>query len=867
MSTMLTHGRSSEKEISDNSISLPSPPLDGPLTDAFPSIHQWYQLESRSPNHSTSSKESKNDGNYWRNTTRKANVRTTSDSNIVLAPRKQLKKVAHNVIEKRYRNNINDRIHELKNAVPALYKARISSGSGKFNHHDKDEDDFSDSETEIVDGVEVAKKLNKATILKKATEYIHFLKTTNEKADKENLILQQIVAQMPGGQEVLSRFLYQKAEFEKSEAERLARERRDAQEKERIERQKLLRERAAERAALAQLLPKSERKPYRRRQSRKLSGKSKDSSGDETSSGNNKMLMAAFMCFVFFTTSPYNTSQLQYHDSLEYSDVGSVSHQIGLYRGHLQHTIAYRFWPVVYYMLYAFGIFYICLIPLAYHWLQPRPIKKSKKCLDHCHYSNEVPIAWRRLYLNLVQRVNKFSASVTLKYNSDVNSTISTMLDTITNLLYVLVPCSVIKSFRKKFKATSNIRELSDVNAKIRLNEVECLGGNPNITRLSMLHSSIDMLTQLHEIKCTSNYISFYGYEIIARAHATIALQLELCSIPFISSYLAPYHWTKALELLSRKLEQAEKDAQTSNRLTTNQWSNSEWHNQVLRMLTARNGFNSCSCISLDILRTSNKRICRNILYSFVLPYIISPLDLELYWQQLNSLKHCWLAYLDGVHPVFSEGQLNQMLSVSVTTTASSYMLQWWVRVGLALESLHKEQQENMDILSEYARMKTKAIIVNSHSSFNLLQRYQIMMYSLIEATRSLVQNNELDKVPFLFERVIQHWNASKKCIRQIASTNPILDPSSNCEANVFALATLAVNTRALKELLIYQSSISRSQPMPLYFSNIQISTYIVHVRGQILHDLDSPYAKILSTKRKNRIQLLICQADNALSL
>lgn len=137
----------------------------------------------------------------------------------------------------------------------------------------------------------------------------------------------------------------------------------------------------------------------------------------------------------------------------------------------------FLFRPVVYYMLYAFGIFYICLIPLAYHWLQPRRIKKPKKCLDHCHYSNEVPIAWRRLYINLVQRVKKFSASVTLKYNSDVNSTISTMLDTITNLLYVIVPCSVIKSFRKKFKATSNVRELSDVNAQIRLNEIECLGG------------------------------------------------------------------------------------------------------------------------------------------------------------------------------------------------------------------------------------------------------------------------------------------------------------------------------------------------------------------------------------------------------
>lgn len=241
-------------------------------------------------------------------------------------PGKQLKKVAHNAIERRYRNNINDRIRELKNVVPALYKAKIKEKG------DADDDDNSTEsggeEKEIVDGVEVAKKLNKATILRKATEYIEFLKHTNENTEQENQILQQIIAQMPGGQDILARFLRQKAEFEKEEQERLAIERREQHEREKVERQRILRERAAQRAALAQLLPKPERRPYRRRQSSKNSTKTSTKSSPREEEKGNKMFMAAFMCLVFFTASPSssnNTSSPLSHDSLQSRSLPSLS--------------------------------------------------------------------------------------------------------------------------------------------------------------------------------------------------------------------------------------------------------------------------------------------------------------------------------------------------------------------------------------------------------------------------------------------------------------------------------------------------------------------------------------------------------------
>lgn len=199
---------------------------DDSLSNAFATIDQWrYEHTTR----------------HWR----KKPTPTTDLSPLLPLESGQLKKVAHNAIERRYRNNINDRIQELKNVVPALYS---SAHKG-----------------DTIDGVEVARKLNKATILHKATEYIHHLKHTNALAEQENQILQSLLAQMPGGTKVMERFKVQKEAFQKEEQQRLAKERKEWMEQEKVERQRVLRERAAQRAALAELLPKPARRPYQRR--------------------------------------------------------------------------------------------------------------------------------------------------------------------------------------------------------------------------------------------------------------------------------------------------------------------------------------------------------------------------------------------------------------------------------------------------------------------------------------------------------------------------------------------------------------------------------------------------------------------------
>jgi len=78
--------------------------------------------------------------------------------------------VSHNMIEKKYRTNINSKILELRDAVPTL---RIATGKTNVLVAD-------------LEGLLPASKLNKASVLTKATEYIKHLERKNE------VMLQQI---------------------------------------------------------------------------------------------------------------------------------------------------------------------------------------------------------------------------------------------------------------------------------------------------------------------------------------------------------------------------------------------------------------------------------------------------------------------------------------------------------------------------------------------------------------------------------------------------------------------------------------------------------------------------------------------------
>jgi hypothetical protein len=101
------------------------------------------------------------------------------------------KKTTHNMIEKRYRNNLNDKIAALRDSVPAL-RVMVHRLDPSQEGEDGDEEGLGQEQGDL-GGIAPAHKLNKATILGKATEYILHLERRNENLAKENAALRSRV--------------------------------------------------------------------------------------------------------------------------------------------------------------------------------------------------------------------------------------------------------------------------------------------------------------------------------------------------------------------------------------------------------------------------------------------------------------------------------------------------------------------------------------------------------------------------------------------------------------------------------------------------------------------------------------------------
>jgi hypothetical protein len=98
------------------------------------------------------------------------------------------------MIEKRYRNNLNDKIAALRDAVPSLRAIMRHNGheNGEWNT-----DDIDGTGTDTAPGyggLTPAHKLNKATVLSKAAEYIEQLEQNNAALAKDNYILRTRIA-------------------------------------------------------------------------------------------------------------------------------------------------------------------------------------------------------------------------------------------------------------------------------------------------------------------------------------------------------------------------------------------------------------------------------------------------------------------------------------------------------------------------------------------------------------------------------------------------------------------------------------------------------------------------------------------------
>lgn len=139
-------------------------------------------------------------GNYtelkkWNDEDSQTSLQNSYNDSASSKPQPARAKSAHNLIEQRYRNKINDRFTALQMLVPTLRvisKKALKHRSGSVGSREEDEDEDDElcspllEHSEDLEGLEPARKLNKGTILAKSIEYIKFLERKNDRIKMEH---------------------------------------------------------------------------------------------------------------------------------------------------------------------------------------------------------------------------------------------------------------------------------------------------------------------------------------------------------------------------------------------------------------------------------------------------------------------------------------------------------------------------------------------------------------------------------------------------------------------------------------------------------------------------------------------------------
>ncbi|KAI8061531.1 uncharacterized protein B0P05DRAFT_557396 [Gilbertella persicaria] len=506
------------------------------------------------------------------------NIATTRKDSIP-----QEKKSAHNAIERRYRNNINDRITELKNTVPALVHAKLKDSGIAPNKRSSqsllgnDEDDDEEDGEELIDGVTVATKLNKATILRKSTEYILHLKRNDEELHRENETLQLLLAQLPSGRQALGRYRQQRAQREQE-----------------IERQQL------QNAALQKHSQRQQRKGSGRKRTRRVSetqGGSYDLemtqimstplefqhstqrpyqtmykmprvAKEQNASMKNQVFMALFMAISFFSSSPLSAGPSTKDQYESHKHISRTAEE--LFSSNNSSSVSFLSnvslfsdtWSTI-----RTTLFMICLIqllfPLFRFWLpsgfKVRKVnKKSRTASAENKSSLNGNIATHTTSLTpgdqKCMQIYNILVSSLEKSRSNKSGTVFPQKDKNPLRLYSALFKEIARFVCRHWLGYEILYDDQNLTPQeqwvqackwIKLNEVECLGGNPDVTRVSMLYSCFHMLNLIELMEDDENE---YVEQSRSRVYATTAMQMALV-IPHhgIAEKISKYFWRLAM--------------------------------------------------------------------------------------------------------------------------------------------------------------------------------------------------------------------------------------------------------------------------------------------------------------------------------
>ncbi|KAI8342578.1 hypothetical protein BC941DRAFT_413170 [Chlamydoabsidia padenii] len=788
------------------------------------------------------------------------------------------KKTAHNAIERRYRNNINDRIAELKNAVPALLHAkpkekdRTGGQVGKRHRLDDDDDDIGDDGEEYLDGVAVATKLNKATILRKATEYINHLKRTGDDMKRENDSLQHLLAQLPGGHEVLAHYQIQKLQREQMMQRQLM-----------MERQMIKQEQQDRKKAA------SKRKRAKRQYNNNSNihhedyddGSLSSNSGDHPPTppsnndglANNRVFMALFMAISFFSSSPLTTpggsEQVNNHHHVSrttseqmnaasaptandsYNSYNTINNQSGGSWISIEDG-----WSILRLVL-----FIACLIQLLLPYLKSwvfghsfrvRRIVTTPKSRQHQHARR----MGKNKKLDFGNKTTPFMSPGDEKCMQMYQLLVKLLLvdhdDTTVRLssihkiglLSSLVKELVIFGTRHVFGydiACGNHRQEDDdtldddeweqktlhrwghVFKWIKLNECECLGGNPFLSRLTMLYHSVRMLNLVDSLEeDLDNDLRVYDVDddddtdggreeqqrkqlssMRARAYATATIQMVL-GIPyaFLANRVADYLWGVAIWDANEEDAWAclTEDDHDDNLMTS--LSTKEAWIETLDVI--RNQITNWTLVSTTTATTTAlAQKSRGLSLSANAPALVPTAILSNLFL-LDRLESDFCSLIDGMiinSPLSTSSSRHDLSTTMFFAYASSLSLKddsrrvadWFTLVGVAVEALwrHDVERAEQSMMTLIQRVP-RALVVPGfskkkarHGELDAIAKQQVV-HMLAGATLLLKQDSQGIKELEIAEN-LRH----RKTKKALPSTNEL--EATHVEGRVMALVEFAV--------------------------------------------------------------------------
>ncbi|KAJ2956923.1 hypothetical protein NQZ79_g7285 [Umbelopsis isabellina] len=602
------------------------------------------------------------------------------------------KKVAHNAIERRYRNNINDRIAELKSVVPALVHAKVKTGS-KRNNNEEDDDDEDDNE--ILDGVAVATKLNKATILRKATEYIVHLKNANQQTRDDNAALRQIIVQLPGGQEHLMRYQLQ-AQY------------RAAQENNRI---------ALEKAQQKQdIFNANNNRRKRRRAYERRSQDDSDSSGPVTPPNSNtgRIFMAAFMAVSLFATSPLTTGSVQRtaDDHHHVSKTATANVTDKTVEMTLFGFMATNTWYWIRTIILVVGITYLCL---------PVLFKSSRL--------GKRPVA-RQMKRPNVLNFHTFQRNSQVEMYKALVSSLSTPPPNPASLFEGVIALA-LEGFRFLIRRLSGHDIFNDCDEDqdqewtractwLRMSELECVGGSPLITRISMLHSCLKTINLVETLEAGR----FRSY---SRLYATAAVQVALAAPQFMAYACSRYFWHLAFDyydiddddqdwfqIFFLDLHQGDVEDSVANLLNSDVWNE-----------------------SLNIMRLQTQLYHVDRIVPKIKPTSTVPLEIIANFHILRSLHPLYsqlVHLLTNPDPVDSENDVSESgdtrFDEILAACVSSNPTRWYALVGACIEAIW---ENNLDVAQTLIGA-IKELPHDSNTEDQIIQRG--IAYALIANTQ-----------------------------------------------------------------------------------------------------------------------------------